>query len=402
MSRKLICISCLFFPLVLCGCSIEPEKEKVTARNSYKKPWTILVYMAADNSLDGSVLKDLNEMEKAGRNSFFDIVVYLDRATGSIPATPVILWITNDQSSNVISPIVRTYTVQDSCLPGTLKDFIDTAKSMFPAENYGLVLWSHGTGWFPKTLVSANINFSFGEDDSFGNDQMNIDELANALADRSFSFIVFDACTMGDVEVAYQLRNKANYLMVSQTDELSDGYPYDTFFSAFNTGIQEGSLESALRQMAQSYCDYYESQSPTYLQSACISLVCLTNMGNLALQTKFYLNQALSNTSKSNLLQTASVQKILMNGGYTNIKFDFKDWIDHINNQYPNAIYPGWTNAFARTVIFSAHTAQFLNTLNLSGINGLNVSLFTTNCLIETYYLNLDWPGNSGLSNLAP
>ena len=42
---------------------------------------------------------------------------------------------------------------------------------------------------------------------------MNIDALAAALPVR-FDFILMDACLMGSVEVVYELRNKADFIIV--------------------------------------------------------------------------------------------------------------------------------------------------------------------------------------------
>ncbi|OJX88031.1 MAG: hypothetical protein BGP01_07010 [Paludibacter sp. 47-17] len=42
-----------------------------------------------------------------------------------------------------------------------------------------------------------------------------------------FDFILFDACLMGVVETAYELRNNTNYILSPSTETIADGFPYD-------------------------------------------------------------------------------------------------------------------------------------------------------------------------------
>ena len=44
---------------------------------------------------------------------------------------------------------------------------------------------------------------------------MEITDFAMALPDHLFEFIIFEACNMAGIEVAYELRNKAAYIMAS-------------------------------------------------------------------------------------------------------------------------------------------------------------------------------------------
>src|SRR5262249_2321207 len=45
--------------------------------------WTVLAYMAGDNDLEGSLLRDLQEMERVGsRSGSVEIVAQIDRAPG--------------------------------------------------------------------------------------------------------------------------------------------------------------------------------------------------------------------------------------------------------------------------------------------------------------------------------
>ena len=50
---------------------------------------------------------------------------------------------------------------------------------------------------------------------------MEITDFAMALADHLFEFIIFEACYIAGIEVAYELRNKAPYIMSSDAPVVS-------------------------------------------------------------------------------------------------------------------------------------------------------------------------------------
>ena len=54
-----------------------------------------------------------------------------------------------------------------------MRSVIGEVVSLYPADSYGLVLWSHGTAWLPSDY--QNKLKAFGQD---GNNWMEIDDLA--------------------------------------------------------------------------------------------------------------------------------------------------------------------------------------------------------------------------------
>lgn len=60
---------------------------------------------------------------------------------------------------------------------------------------------------------------SFGQDES---NWMEIDELAEALPDHVFDFIMFDACYMASTESSLCFRDKADYILASPTEVLGE------------------------------------------------------------------------------------------------------------------------------------------------------------------------------------
>ena len=181
--------------------------------------WTFMVYMAADNNLDSAALDDINEMEIAGSTGEVNIVVFLDRWDEEAESGSWIYYIVHDEDPNMIaSPILKSLDEQNTGDPSTLRYFVEYATTYFPAENYGLVLWDHGNGWFGVCW------------DWTDGDHLDIDEIQQALTGLpKLALIGFDACLMSMIEVAYDFVGLADVMVASEEYEPWDGWPYDMF-----------------------------------------------------------------------------------------------------------------------------------------------------------------------------
>ena len=93
-----------------------------------------------------------------------------------------------------------------------LAAFIKAVKSKYPdASMYDLIMWDHGGG--PEG--------GFGMDEGRDDDQsMSLVDMTNAIRESGvyFDFIAFDACLMGNAEVALAFSPYAQYLMLSEQE----------------------------------------------------------------------------------------------------------------------------------------------------------------------------------------
>ncbi|MCB0192980.1 MAG: hypothetical protein KDJ65_13635 [Anaerolineae bacterium] len=213
------------------------------------KKWTVMVFMAGDNDLEREGHKDLKEMMQVGCGPDLNVVVEFDsRAKGAIryEVQPNHLQIIGDPlgDSNTGNPAVLT-------------DFIRWARAAYPAEHYLLVIWNHGTGWenlppdfnwssvrggspgdLKKALFLSTLRKAAKESEGyraialdatsrdFLDNQALQQALATALAGEKIDVLGFDACLMGMVEIGYQLRNQAHFMVASQETEPAFGWPY--------------------------------------------------------------------------------------------------------------------------------------------------------------------------------
>jgi len=227
--------------------------------------------MSADNNLDESAQEDLERLQKGSLYSDMDIVVQLDRWE-FVDAQETIRYHIKDGEIKEIKRLGET----NSGDPTVLKNFIEESAKAYPSEKLIVVIWSHGTGvddfdiysakrerYFVPTEEIEEIAISF--DDSAKDFLDNI-ELQKALdVDVPIDILGFDACLMGMFEVAYQLRNQANFIVGSQFVEPASGWDYPRVLE--DLSIEKDS-KSMAEELVKFYADYYEYESFDVTQSA--------------------------------------------------------------------------------------------------------------------------------------
>lgn len=228
------------FVLTACGDSDEPVIEN-------RK--TILVYMAADNNLSKFTIEDLEEMKKGMKTmdmTGLHLLVYID--TGSPRLVELLL-----KKGEVEENVIKEYEPRNSV--GTVETqevFNDVfGNARFQADSYGLVYWSHADGWIPNPLPTSRW---IGQDTGDGTHYMNIEDFVSILQRAPhFDFIMFDACFMLSIEVAYELRNYTDYYIGSPTENPGPGAPYDRILPYM---FQEGAAD----KIAAAYFAVYEEK----------------------------------------------------------------------------------------------------------------------------------------------
>jgi Clostripain family len=277
--------------------------------------WTMMVYMAGDNGkvfeqLQGKRLmapmeaqgyQDIAEMEAVGSTPEVAVLVQFD--TLSDREHTYRIYIRPSEEPRQIENIPE----QNTGDPRALRDFIVWGIENYPAENYAVILWNHGTGWKEddiyafarsrgvqvqasqdevRSLTRNNRRLSrafflssitevlqLDDEDSraIAFDDSSLDFLDNAKLQQAFqeaeaitgkkvSLIGMDACLMGMVEVAYQLRTNANYMVASQEVEPLTGYPYTAILQNL-TANSEMTSEVLAKLIVQEYGRYYEGES---------------------------------------------------------------------------------------------------------------------------------------------
>jgi len=253
-----------------------------------KKSWTFMVYLDGDNNLEGAGINDFLEMASVGSNAQINIVIQFDRIDGYNTSygnwtTTKRFYITSGMTPTADNALEDLGELNHGD-PQTLIDFIDWAKADYAAEKYALILWNHGGGWRESKEKEEQAKLEGKDrpyyravcwDDTDEGDTLYMDEVQGALdVTGSNHLIGFDACLMGMVEVAYEIKDYGEVMVGSEESEPGDGWPYDTILQDLvnNPSWSSSELGQAIVNR------YYESYGEDETQS----VIDLTAMDSLA------------------------------------------------------------------------------------------------------------------------
>lgn len=358
--------------------SCDKNKGPLPKESYYR---TVLVYLAADNNLELEAYKNMKQMEEAIGEVDGNLLVYA-KLPNQLPA---IYHIAKASGENTGRVKIKEYSNHNSSDPETMKQVIEDVKEAYPASTYGLILWSHATGWVPPEVEGIKLK-SFGEDKGR---RMDVKDLAEAIPDK-FDFIMFDACSMASLEVLYEIKDKAKYFIASPGEVISNGMPYNkTVNHFFEKGID------AYKTIAQKYFQHYNAMSGLH-QSATISVIDAAHLQRIADETKVVLAAQAPAAAD---LNRAKIQRMDFDRvGNPLIAFDFLDFMQY---NYAASRLKNLEAVLKEAVIYKANTANF-NGFKIDKNVGLTCYVPTkeNENIVHPYYRTLGWYKASGFDKL--
>jgi len=232
--------------------------------------WTFMVYLDGDNNLEGAALYNLNQMETVGSTDKVNIIVLLDRLTAPGGWIYYIQkdYVTGETWDTFTSPVLVTFEYEPNMGdPSTLTNFIEWTMQNYPAKQYALVLWDHGSGWKRVGVQFPDKGVCF---DDTNEDYLTTAELKKALYDAGeygyLNLIGFDACLMAMVEIGYQIRQFGDVMVASEETIPWNGWPYDTILSDLKTHPTYSSTSLGARICVR-YIAFYGSGSGVTLSA---------------------------------------------------------------------------------------------------------------------------------------
>ncbi len=283
---------------LLCLVSCEKSSQSSGYKDKiYSDRKVLLLYSAGHNSLSEVNSDNLEDLISCSDLHTDDpnadaLLIYSHSGynRSNNPATPsYLIYPHRDWSGNPVIDTLITFTSTTiSAFASTLNTVLTYVKDNFPADEYGMVFSSHGTGYVPAGYYSNPNTYENGYTPaaakSIGQDyyssseiyEINLEDFADAIP-MNMKYIAFDACLMGGIETAYQLRDKVEWLLASQIEILSEGMDYKTMVSYLMSRPEDD-----LAGFCQNYYNHYNSLSGDY-QSATISLVNCTQLEPLAI-----------------------------------------------------------------------------------------------------------------------
>ena len=347
--------ACMLLFVMLVSCEKEPinlivEPDVVEKGDTARK--TLLVYMMAENSLNNYASLDVAEILQAVPSVPRDcrLFVYVD--DNKFPIITQYFRMTNGEAGNSnIHPFNTDVCSSDTAALGAVLDYI---LRDYPTESLDLVMWSHGNGWLRGPLKSAmqrSIGIDNG-DNSYHNNittTIEIEGLA-ALLERlpvKVDRLMFDACFMQGVEVAYALRNAAEWIIASPAEIPGDGALYSSLVPCFFNS-------DGFKDIMDSYVAAYEGVPA----GAVLSAVSTKGMQNLADVTYSYVINYFNSNIKR---EYTDVFSYLPGGKYYGSPAhpSYFDMNAIMKNYLTDKDYGSWRAALDEAVVYVASSPKW-------------------------------------------
>ena len=248
--------------------AVSDDTEENVRQNEEPVTWTMMVYVAGDNNLEFQAVYDLIEMESVGSQNGVNIIALVD--TETLFEGTHWYYVGMDEEhfdlakeetycdcEEILGPDGCHHEELNMGDPDTLQMFIEVSVAFAPADRYMLVLWDHGGGWYGVCWDDSSIREEDGR-----TDRLTVHETAEAIAAAEettgiyLDIIGFDACLMSMIEVAYEFRDLADYMISSVTGIPFDGWAYDLFLDDL-VANPSMSVPELLDHIIDGYVEYY-------------------------------------------------------------------------------------------------------------------------------------------------
>jgi len=236
-----------------------PQQARAT------KPWTVMIYMIADDPAGGALLDQQANREldqiihgalSVNRDQLY-VAVQLD-----FRSQP-------DVWRRVIGEGAWLQPESDAADPETLYGFFEWAQRMCPADRYALILWGHSRGpfgLFTDAPFSSALSGLFAKADpwTYVAQTLTLKELRSALRhareclNQEVDVIAFKDCFMSTLETAYELKDAATYLIGSPDIVPIEGWPYARMFEQL---ARQPEAKPAARALVKELEQYYKVEA---------------------------------------------------------------------------------------------------------------------------------------------
>ena len=228
----------LFLPflfLVSCSQYDEPITEEVMNEK------TLFMYLPWSSNLTSYFYQNIKDMEscieKMGGLHNERVIVFISKT--STEASLFEIKYENGECQRIdIKPYSYPAFTTETGITQILEDVISYA----PAKRYSMIIGCHGMGWLPVKASRAlrsqeKLHWDYTDRPLtryFGGTtseyQTDISTLSSAIENTGvkMGYILFDDCYMSSIEVAYELKDVADYLIASTCEVMAYGMPYTT------------------------------------------------------------------------------------------------------------------------------------------------------------------------------
>lgn len=344
--KQLFYMTCLMMLFTACS---KDDDDAPTPQGPAQR--TVVVYMSGENSLTGFIHNDLEEMKKGRLNvaATENLLVFVDGVSQT--EKPYIAKITANGELQMLHTYPNDFYASD---PDNMRDVIERAVEACPAKEYGLVLWGHADGWIinKDSIATETAHRAYGVDNgsNVGINKgiwLNIPSMRQSfeLLPFKWRFILFDCCNMMTAEVAYELKDVADYLIGAPAEIPGHGAPYEQVVPAL------------FLQTDDFYKSIVDSYATAYPQKVVLSVVNTSRMESLAQATQQVLPLLNDYAQKTSLDNHIYYHAIKVNEIRKTIHHDMREVA---YKALDAAAYHYWMSAFSEAVVYSYYSPSWI------------------------------------------
>ncbi|MDE5845616.1 MAG: Clostripain family protein [Muribaculaceae bacterium] len=369
MKKYLLFLFIPFLFLTSCSQSDEPIPEVVNEK-------TLFMYLPWSSNLTSYFNQNIKDMEscieKMGGLHNERVIVFISNTS-----TEASMFEIKFENGKCRRENIKPYSDLAFTTENGITQILNDVISYAPAKRYSMIIGCHGMGWLPvKSNKASRSKEKFHWDYTdrpltryFGGTtsdfQTDISILSAAIENTGvkMEYILFDDCYMASIEVAYELKDVADYLIASTCEVMAYGMPYASM-GKYLLGTPD----------YEAICDVFHEFYSNY--SVPCGTLSVTNLSKIEEMASF-IKQVNSIYSFDD-----SRRKQLQNlDGYSpTIFYDFGDYINLMleQNAAPESMKNEFEMRLNSLVPYKTNTAQFYTAtrgpLNLNRYSGITTS----------------------------
>lgn len=388
---------------------------------------TVFMFFPWSNSLLSDFRRTVEDMQTVvAQRSMKDERIMVFMATSEREA---VLFELKKQNGRCLTDTLRRYSDRPFTSRQWLTSLFSEVMTLAPASRYGMVVGCHGLAWVPvqgqrnarkrlgsQERIEEDNLYKEERIDKEGDDLMHFEvqgpvttrfiggtypetqiettDLADAMADAGFhtEYILFDACYMSSVEVAYELKDVTHYLIASPTEVLSYGFPYTTMGKHL-LGTPN------YKCIVDSFISFYSSYNLPYGTVAVTDCTQLDALAAIAQQINAAATEQINvaaaeptNAASEGKLNTARSGKNVPNGvqimdGYSPTLFYDLGHLMSLKDA-GTVLTAAFAEQLGKTVPYKGHTSQYFTALkdapvDIKHYSGLNTSQGSLNHMAD-------------------
>lgn len=428
----------ILFPLFLCffaasSCTKIVRETDVVVRRNHIHAFVMMSF--GYNDLDRSLKQNILDMENGFipemKNEEKLLFLYSQGVGQDGKAEkPLLSRIYLNHSGDLVKENLLQFGSDEIPNKGeNITKVLNCIKDKYHPDSYGMLISSHGTGWTPPgymgspdkfegfsdnvwsvarlrkqsrhrinvpvpyirqedSIAVKSIGVSWTDDGHKNSYETDIVELSKAIPFK-LEYIIFDACYMGGVEVAYELKDKCKWLCASASEILGTGMDYSRLLQR----LLQSETPNPMAVCTDFY-NLYANQSGIY-KSATISMTDCSRIDVLAAVCR-----AIFRAHEINFKQCdeAKLQQFFRNKNRSSQKwfYDLRSVLVAAGADENELADFDW--ALQQCVVYREATEYFMNDYQIKSFCGLGMYLpYSERAYLNDYYKTLSWNVATGL-----